>query len=216
MPKFRKAKKGDEAPEKKAPETSSEDTPEKAAKSSEPDLEKLEREKQEAEDNWKRALADYKNLRKRTLVDIDNAVRGAKQGMLSELLLVLDYLEMALSTECETQEGKNLLFGGQMTRDQMMQFLEAQNVRPIDSTGSFDPTLHQAIESVAAGAVAPGPIVETVRRGFHCGEHVLRHSQVKVAGDPAAEAAEAEIEPADSEPADSEPSDTETEASEEE
>ena len=199
MPKFRKAKKKDEAPEQETPETSSEDTPENTAKSSETDLEKLEREKQEAEDNWKRALADYKNLRKRTLVDIDNAVRGAKQGMLSELLLVLDYLEMALSTQCETQEGQNLLFGVQMTRDQMMQFLEAQDVRPIDSTGSFDPALHQAIESVDAEDVEPGTIVETVRRGFHCGEHVLRYAQVKVAKDPAAEAAEAEVEEADAE-----------------
>lgn len=189
MPKFRKAKNEDEAPEQEAPETSAQDAPE-AAKTSETELEKLEREKQEIEDNWKRALADYKNLRKRTLLDIDNAVRGAKQGMLSELLLVLDYLEMALSTECETQEGKNLLFGVRMTRDQMMQFLEAQDVRPIDSTGSFDPALHQAIESVDAADVEPGTIVETVRRGFHCGEHVLRYAQVKVAKVPEDEAPE--------------------------
>ena len=158
---------------------------------SESEVERLQRERDEATDSWKRALADYKNLRKRTLVDIDSAVRASKQAMLSELLLVLDYLEMALQTRCETQEGKNLLFGVEMTRDQLLKFLEAQDVRALESEGTFDPERHQAVESVATDAHAPGTIVETVRRGYSCGDHVLRYAQVKVAEAPGAEETEA-------------------------
>jgi molecular chaperone GrpE len=168
----------DEPLEGQEPETN-------AQENQETELERLQRERDEAQENWKRALADYKNLRKRTLVDIDSATRASKQGLLSELLLVLDYLEMALQTQCETQEGKNLLFGVEMTRNQMMKFLESQDVSPLDSEGQFDPEIHQAVENVETGEVEPGTIVETVRRGYKCGDHVLRYSQVKVAAAPA-------------------------------
>lgn len=156
--------------------------------------ERLQRELDEANDNWKRALADYKNLRKRTLVDIESAVRASKQGLLSELLLVLDYLEMALQTQCETQEGKNLLFGVEMTRDQMIKFLESQDVKPLESEGAFDPELHQAVETVETAEFDEGQIVETVRRGYKCGEFVLRYAQVKVAAAPGSAEAEEELE----------------------
>ncbi len=179
---MRKTKKNQEAEnEPQDPNREVEASEQEGPPLDETELERLERERDEAQEHWKRALADYKNLRKRTLVDIDSAVRASKQGMLSELLLVLDYLEMALQTQCETQEGKNLLFGVEMTRAQMMTFLEAQGVTPLDSEGMFDPERHQGVETVETDEVEPGTIVETVRKGYKCGEHVLRYAQVKVA-----------------------------------
>ncbi len=189
MRKTRKQKKAENEPQEQPVE--SEGT--QPEESNETDVERLQRERDEATDSWKRALADYKNLRKRTLVDIDSAVRSSKMGLLSELLLVLDYLDMALQTQCETQEGKNLLFGVDMTRNQMLQFLESQDVKPLESEGAFDPERHQAIENVVTEDAEPGTILETVRKGFTCGEHVLRYAQVKVAAEAAPEEAEAEI-----------------------
>ena len=189
MRKTRKQKKAENEPQEQPVE--SEGT--QSEESNETDVERLQRERDEATDSWKRALADYKNLRKRTLVDIDSAVRSSKMGLLSELLLVLDYLDMALQTQCETQEGKNLLFGVDMTRNQMLQFLASQDVKPLESEGAFDPERHQAIENVVTEDAEPGTILETVRKGFTCGDHVLRYAQVKVAAEAAKEEPEAEI-----------------------
>lgn len=183
MRKTKKEKKAEQEAEKAASET-------QAPESTETDIERLERERDEATDSWKRALADYKNLRKRTLVDIAGAVRASKQSTLSELLLVLDYLEMALQTQCETQEGKNLLFGVDMTRNQMLQFLESQGVKEMESQDTFDPEKHQAIETIESEDAEPGTILETVRKGYTMGEHVLRYTQVKVAAEPTVEVVE--------------------------
>lgn len=183
MRKTKKEKKAEQEAQKEAAET-------QAPESTETDIERLERERDEATDSWKRALADYKNLRKRTLVDIAGAVRSSKHGLLSELLLVLDYLEMALQTQCETQEGKNLLFGVDMTKNQMLQFLEAQGVKEMEAQDAFDPDKHQAIETIESEDAEPGTILETVRKGYTMGDKVLRYTQVKVAAEPAPEEAE--------------------------
>lgn len=148
------------------------------------ELEQLRLERDEAVESWKRARADYQNLRRRQQADIDSAVSRSREGLLAELLLVLDTLDMALTTECRTDEARNLLVGVQMVRHQMLQFLGGQGVTQLDEGGVFDPETHQAIETVATDEHATGDIVQTVRRGFRMGDRMLRHAQVKVAADP--------------------------------
>ncbi len=164
----------EEAPEKLTPE------------------ERLERERDEYYENWMRSQADFKNLRRRQSQVLEAATAAMRRELLSELLLTLDYLDMALLTPVETPEGKNLLQGVKMTRDQMMQFLGQREVELIEDTGTFDPTIHEAVETVTGSGAEPGTIVETVRRGYRMGKDVLRYAHVKVAADPDAEA---EVEP---------------------
>jgi molecular chaperone GrpE len=152
----------------------------------------LERERDEYHENWRRVQADFQNHRRRQVQVIDAAMTSARRELFAELLLVLDYLDMALLSPVETTEGKNLLMGVQMTRDQMMQFLGTHEVEAIDSSGTFNPTLHEAIETVAETDATPGTIVETVRRGYTMGSDVLRHAHVKVAADPADDNTEGE------------------------
>lgn len=147
-------------------------------------IEELVRERDEYLENWKRARADYQNLRRRLQSDIDAAVSKARAGLLSELLLVVDSLEMALEIECATEEGRNLKRGVEMTHRQLLQILEQQDVRPVPDGGRFDPALHQAVDFVPALDHESGAVIETVRRGWRMGEHVLRHAQVKVAAAP--------------------------------
>jgi molecular chaperone GrpE len=156
----------------------------------EDELTRLTREREEYLESWRRARADYQNLRRRVQADIDDAVRRSRTSLLSELLLVLDFLEMALRTEVHSEDARNLKIGIEMTRGQMMQFLEQQDVRPVPEGGRFDPTVHQAVEMVEAPEHEPGEVVETVRRGYRIGEHVLRHAHVKVAAEPGAAQAE--------------------------
>lgn len=153
------------------------------------ELDALRAERDEAIESWKRARADYQNLRRRQQADIDLAVARSREALLAELLLVIDTLEMALASDCHTEEAKNLQFGVQMVRHQMLQFLAGQGVVPLAEGGAFDPTSHQALETVASSEHAPGDVVETVRRGYRLGERMLRHAQVKVASDPDAASA---------------------------
>jgi molecular chaperone GrpE len=144
-------------------------------------------ERDEALENARRALADYQNLRRRTHSDIDAAAKRARAEVLAEALTVLDYLDMALATECTTEEGKNLKLGVSMTRGQLVALLERFKVKEIPSTQAFDAAYHQAFATVETTEQPPGSIVEVFRKGWLLGDQVLRHAQVRVAATPKAE-----------------------------
>lgn len=144
-------------------------------------LESVERERDELRANWKRSQADYQNLRRRLQSDIDAALQHAKKPLLQNLLLVLDYLEMALATPCTTQECKDLRAGVELTRSALLDTLERENLRAIPEGGTFDTALHEAVERVETAGRENGEIVQTLRRGYTFNGQVLRPAQVKVA-----------------------------------
>ena len=148
---------------------------------SQAEIERLRHENEENLQNWKRATADYQNLRRRVQADIDAASQRAKQALLLDFLLVLDYLDMALKTPCTTTEGKNLHAGVELTRSALVRALDRENVRPMPEAGRFDASLHQAVERVETIEQDDGTIVETVRRGFTLNGQTLRPAQVRVA-----------------------------------
>ena len=117
--------------------------------------------------------------------DIDSAVARAKKPLHQDLLLVLDYLDMALATPCTTPEGKTLLAGVQMTRAQLSTLLEREGIQPVPERGQFDAALHQAVERVETTDATPGTILGTLRRGYTAGGQILRPAQVRVAAEPA-------------------------------
>lgn len=144
----------------------------------------LEAERDEALGHAQRALADYQNLRRRTQADIDAAAKRARGEVLGETLTVLDYLDMALATECKTEEGRNLKVGVTMTRAHLATLLERFKVKEIPPSKVFDATYHQAFATVETTEQPPGSIVEVFRKGWLYGDQVLRHAQVRVAAAP--------------------------------
>ena len=179
-------------------------------------LAKAELERDEAIGNWQRALADYKNLNRRSLETINSAVRNARTELLGELLLVIDYLDMALLAECTTDEARNLHFGVSLTRDQMLGVLERFEVKPITELERFDPSIHQAVAKSEDPEREEGAIVEVKRKGYMIGDVVLRHADVHVIGveePPAAEQSEDAEDSSDEAAGDSESSEATDEES---
>ena len=182
-----------ETDEPEAAEAETEGT-EAAEEAGEPEdeLTRLQRERDEYLASWQRAQADYQNLRRRGSSDVEQRLKLRMQPLLESLLLVLDHLDMALMSPTESQDAQNLAIGVEMTRKQMIDQLEAQGVESIDSNGSFDPALHQAVSKQASDEHAPGTILKTVRKGYTWNDGVLRFAQVEVAVDPAELAESAE------------------------
>jgi molecular chaperone GrpE len=162
------------------PEAPAGATPEPGSTPEGSTLEDVARQRDQYLEMWQRANADYQNLRRRGASDLENAARRAKESLLQDLLLVLDYLQMALSSECQTDEGRNLLVGVRMTRDELLRVLEREGVRAVPEGGPFDPRVHQAVATLETDEMEPGQVVATVRRGYALGDHTLRHAQVQV------------------------------------
>jgi molecular chaperone GrpE len=152
----------------------------------------LERERDEYLASWKRAAADYQNLRRRVQSDVDAAVARGKAGLLTDLLLVLDYLDMALATPVESEEGKSLHAGVEATRTALLAALERQGVKPLPEGGTFDPAVHASVEREPAEGREPGEILATLRRGYTIEGRILRPAQVRVAAEDEDEAGKPE------------------------
>ena len=146
----------------------------------------LEEEVEALRDKAARAQADYQNLRRRSSSEHEAGIKRALQPLLDELLLVLDFLELALASPCTTDEAKTLAMGVEMTRTKLLQALESVEVYPIVAEGTFDPALHDATETRVVDDAEPGTVLETKRRGYTWREQVLRPAQVIVAADPKA------------------------------
>jgi len=147
------------------------------------DVAEVVRERDEYLASWKRATADYQNLRRRLQSDIDSAVALRKAGLFADLLLVLDYLDMALATPVTTAEAKNLHAGVEATRTALLGALEREGVRPLPEGGRFDPAVHACVAREDALEREPGEILETLRRGYTLEGRILRPAQVRVAGE---------------------------------
>jgi molecular chaperone GrpE len=149
-----------------------------------PDVAALERERDEYLARWQRAQADYQNLKRRSAAEVEGAVRRSLEGLFAGLLLVLDHLELALASPARSDDAQTLARGVELTRDQLLGVLRQQGVEPITEAEQFDPTLHEAVATVETDQVAPGAVVDTLRRGYTWSGQVLRYAHVRVARAP--------------------------------
>lgn len=144
-----------------------------------PEYDALRAERDEYLQQWKRAQADYQNLRRRNQLDFETAQRRGFERLFGNLLLVLDSLDMALAAPASSEDARALAAGVRLTRDQLLAALEAEELRPMNEGGAFDPALHQAVAEEAAPGEA-GRILATLRRGYTWKGAVLRPAQVRV------------------------------------
>lgn len=167
-----------------APDDIPYDAPGAAQESSgSPELDALRTERDEYLQQWKRAQADYQNLRRRNQLDFEAAQRRGFERLFGNLLLVLDSLDMALAAPATNEETRALAAGVKLTREQLLSALEAEELRPMNDAGAFDPALHQAVAEEAAPG-EPGRILATLRRGYTWKGAVLRPAQVRVSASP--------------------------------
>lgn len=147
-------------------------------------LEELRAQRDEFLASWQRAQADYKNLRRRSQAELEAGVRRALQPLLEDLLLVLDHLDLALSSPAESEDARNLAAGVGLVRAQLVSALERAEVREVDASVAFDPERHQAVATVPTAEAEPGTVVDVVRKGYLWRDAVLRPAQVRVAAPP--------------------------------
>jgi molecular chaperone GrpE len=143
---------------------------------------------------WKelslRTAADLENLRKRTARDREDAIRYANQRLLEDLLPVIDNFEMGMQAAAQDQSSM-IYIGMDMVRRQLNDFLAAQGVEEIPTTGAFDHNLHDAVAQEDCTAGEEGRILRVTRRGFRLRDRLLRPASVVVSKLPAPAPAEA-------------------------
>lgn len=130
----------------------------------------LEKQIEESETKYKRALADYQNLEKRVAEQRVELIRGANKDLLLRLLPVLDTLILAQ----QHVEDKNI----EVSINHFLDILKSEGVTRIKTSGeTFDPMLMEAISVVEGDE---NKVINEVRAGFLLHDKLLRAAQVTV------------------------------------
>ncbi len=144
----------------------------------------LDAEKQRSEDyltRLKYLQADFENLKKRVDRQVEEVRCYCTERLVLQLLDVVDELELAVKTGEQSAEGKALLEGVKMTLKKLRKVLEQEGVSPIECEGkTFDPTKHNAVETVEREGVKGCIVGEEVLKGYTMKNRVIRPSIVKV------------------------------------
>jgi molecular chaperone GrpE len=126
----------------------------------------------------KRVAADFDNYRKRAARDQDSLVARAHERVVKELLPVLDDLERALEAAEEHEESK-LEEGVALVERELRQALRREGLVEIETDGSFDPHVHEALLSQPSEA-EDGTILQVIQKGYRLGDRVLRPARVVI------------------------------------
>lgn len=146
------------------------------------ELEKQKQLTEEANDKYKRLLAEFENARTRNEKESKrNYTIGAKE-VLEKLLPVVDNFERALQAIPEEDKDRAFEQGVDKIYKQMIVTLEEIGVTPMNATGEeFNPDLHNAVMHVEDEEAGENVVVEELQKGYMYKDEVLRYSMVKVA-----------------------------------
>jgi len=146
---------------------------------------KLQEEANKAKEYWDRILrlqADFENTRKRLEKEKQDFLKFANEGIIQELLNVLDDLERTLElAQTKHQDLPAFLKGVEMILAHLYELLKDNGVRPIEAQGKiFDPNLHEALMQVENKDVREHTILEELQKGYLLNDRVIRTAKVKV------------------------------------
>ena len=129
-------------------------------------------------EKWKRVLADYDNLEKRTQQEIIDKVNSETGKLILEFLTV--YENFIRAKEVYAKEGVNIT-GLESIIKNMNSLFSEYGVKPIDALGKiFDPNLHEAISIVEDPKLDEDTIIEEIAKGYIIRGKVLKYSKVCV------------------------------------
>lgn len=129
--------------------------------------------------------SDFENFRKRKAKEQMELVMNASEGLIKELLPVIDDYERALQNMesqdnevfAKTKEGMELIY------NKLIGTLTKKGLKPINAKGEmFDENLHEAIARIPAqNEDEKGKVIDETTKGYYLNDKVIRYSKVVVA-----------------------------------
>ena len=141
--------------------------------------EKLEADLAEKDAQMLRLRADFDNFRRRSAKEREELAAVVTQGILTDMLPLLDNFERALSAEGSDLE--SFRAGVSMIYKQMQEALAKNGLEVIDTKDKkFDPNFHQAVMRVQDPEKEDDTIEQELQKGYMAKGRVIRPSMVQV------------------------------------
>jgi len=155
-------------------------------------VEELEMRTKTAEQKTQEVLARFEQLRKQLQSETDETrqrlnraaderAQREKADFIAGLLPVLDNLQRATEAADVGSSPDDIAKGIRQTASSFENALAAAGVEPIDAVGeTFNPELHEAVETVEVAPEEEGKVIAQHTRGYKIGDRLLRPARVKV------------------------------------
>ena len=156
-------------------QSAKEETPEDKIAALQAELEKSQKE-------YLFLMAEFDNYRKRTVKEKAELIKNGGEKAMLGLLPVIDDFERAIDAIDKSSDVEGLKEGVDLIYHKFMKYLESQQVKPMESTGTdFDADIYEAVTTFPAPDESmKGKVIDTVQKGYTINEKVLRHAKVVV------------------------------------
>lgn len=135
-------------------------------------------------DQLQRKVAEFENYRRRTDEEKAALIRYGHEGLLIQLLPVLDDFDRSMKAGAEFKEFTSFYTGIELLRSKFLKVLENKGLAAISAKGQpFDVHLHEAVLQVPSADVEPGTVIDEVETGYTLYDRVIRHTKVIVSAE---------------------------------
>ena len=143
------------------------------------DIEKLEQEREEYLNGWKRAKADLSNYKKDELKRLEGIARFANEDIIRDLLNILDSFELALRAMEKSGEVEK---GVYLIQNQLEDLLRRRGLEKMDVQEGqlFDPGMHEAVMMMDGPPEKEGLVAEEIEKGYVLNGKIVRPAKVKI------------------------------------
>lgn len=145
------------------------------------EVDKLKNELAESKDKFIRLYSEFENFRRRTAKEKIEVIQNASEGLIKELLPVMDDFERAQKSIETTEDINAIKEGISLIFNKLQKTLQSKGLKPIEAKDqAFDVELHECITQFAAGDDKKGLVIDEVEKGYYLNDKVIRYSKVVV------------------------------------
>ena len=154
---------------------------ETALAATEEKLRSIQKDLADLKDRHVRKLAEFENHKKRSERERQEYFKIALAGFAHDFLPVLDNFERAFEHARAEDLTSDFGQGIAIIAKQLGELWKRHGLIPIDTSGAFDPNLHEAVATEKIDAVPPNTIVQELQKGYFLNDRLIRPAFVKVA-----------------------------------
>ncbi len=145
------------------------------------ELEKLKADLQESKDKYLRLYAEFENYRRRTAKEKIDNILNASEGVLKDLLPILDDFERAQKSMESSDDVNAIKEGIDLIFNKFENTVKNKGLKQMNAQGTnFDADLHECISQFDAGADKKGMVIDVVEKGYFLNDKVIRYAKVVV------------------------------------
>lgn len=133
-------------------------------------------------DKYLRLYSEFDNYRKRTAKEKIDIITSASEGVIKDLLAIVDDFERAIESNTNVEDANTLKEGFHLIYNKFYKTLESKGLKKVEAKGeAFNADIHEALTNIPAPSEdLKGKVVDVVETGYAIGEKIIRYPKVVV------------------------------------